>query len=95
MLLGEVTDEEIQQLEADTSYDSDSQDHTPKSGSLDDLMLEALEEYEHSAVTGGGATTTSLDLTPTVAAADGEVTESVVNLSVEEMDSFCEDFNHF
>ena len=139
VLLGEVTDEEILQLETYTSYDSDAEGHTPSqdhdtqdhaplwdhdtqeytlprlgggdrvrdsSDSLDDLMLEALEEYEHSAVTGGGPSAVigggamsgcegqnCLSCDPK--SADHKGAETVFNMSVEELNSFCEDINQF
>ena len=139
VLMGEVTDEEIIQLETYTSYDSDTQDHTPpqdcdpqdhaplqycgtqdhtpfrlggrdrvhdSSESLDDLMLEALEEYEHSTVTGGGPSVMTEDgamsgregqsyLSQDLKSADHEEAGTVFNMSAAELNSFCEGIDQF
>ena len=98
VLLGDITAEEISQLEADTSYSTPPhKDSDSSSGSsVDELMLEALVEYESSVKVSERANKEGTEVADSqrkaVETNKIQLDELVdYNMSVDELDSFCED----
>ncbi len=75
-LLGDITDREVREMEADALDTEKLIGRCPSHDSMDGLMLEALARFEDQST-----------------AMSSTQSETDFNISVDEMNSFCEDIN--